>query len=182
MKSLNKKAIIGNYKLFNFSIQIDFFEPEVKKPVPLQKVKLLFKIPMSLKDAAVSFQIENEAVFYPLFDSINLNFFETLLDRITRDKDKSSKSLLLHTNFESTRILTLTGDNLKLYTVEEEESILTNNNSDFFKYMFDFNDFDTDDIERAIRGLWKALNVENKEKIIFDDFKYVINILTNLVL
>jgi hypothetical protein len=172
MRSLSKRGFIG-ILLFNFSIQIDFFEPEIKKPVALQKVKLFFKVPMSLKDSQVSFQIENEAVNYSLFDSVNLNFFETLLDRISRDKDKSAKSLLLHTDFESTRILALTGDNLKLYTVEEDESILTNNNSDYFKYNFDFTSFDTDDIETAIKNLWKALNVEMTDKITINEFKYV---------
>jgi hypothetical protein len=179
MRSLNKKVTIGKANIYPFSIQIDFFEPEIKKPVPLQKVKLFFKIPMNLKDVQISFQIENEAVYYPLFDSVNLNFFETLLDRITRDKDKSAKSLLLHTNFESTRILSLTGDNLKLYTVDEEESILTNNNSEYFRCFYDFSSFDTDDIEKAIQNLWKALNVEKAEKITINEFKFVSRYITH---
>ena len=96
-----------------------------------------------------------------------------MIDRIIKNKEKSSQSLLLHTNYESTRILTLTGEKLKLYTIEEEENILTNNNSEYFRYEGQFKELDTDTIEKIIRLMWKALNDEKSEKIGLDKFNYV---------
>jgi hypothetical protein len=102
--------------------------------------------------------------------------FESLIDRIIKNKEKSSQSLNLHTNYESTRILTLTGEKLKLYSIEEEENILTNNNSEYFRYEGEFKEIDTDTVEKIIRLMWKTLNDEKSEKISIEKFKYVISI------
>lgn len=63
-----------------FRIDIEFFEPKIKQPVPLEKVKIFFKIHKKYSKEKYSrdiwFNIENEAVFYKFYDSLNLNYFE----------------------------------------------------------------------------------------------------------
>jgi hypothetical protein len=71
----------------------------------------------------------------------------------------------------------LTGEKIKLYTIEEEENILTNNNSEYFRYEGQFKELDTDSVEKIIRLMWKALNDEKTEKIQLEKFNYVKNIL-----
>jgi hypothetical protein len=67
----------------------------------------------------------------------------------------------------------LTGEKLKLYTIEEEENILTNNNSEYFLYDDKFKELDTDSVEKIVRLMWKSLNDEKSEKIAIEKFKYV---------
>ena len=59
-----------------FFIPVEFFERKNKLPVPESKVVLIFKVGRSLNQSDISFQIENEAVSFPVFDSLNLKFFE----------------------------------------------------------------------------------------------------------
>ncbi len=70
--------------------------------------------------------------------------------------------------------MSLNGENLKLYTVEEEESILTNNNSEYFKSEANFKDLNTESINKLIELLWKTLNDENTDKINLEKYNYVI--------
>lgn len=89
------------------------------------------------------------------------------------NKVKNSQDLLLHTNFESSRLLTLSGENIKLYTVDEDENIFSNNTSEFFNFDEKFTFLDIEVIDRLIRLLWKTLNTENAESIHKDKFKLV---------
>ncbi len=117
------------------------------------------------------FQIDNESVYFPMFDSMNLNYFESLLDRIVLNKDRSNRTILLHTYFESTRLLQLNGENIKLYTVDEEENIFSNNQSEYFLSEDQFNFLATNDIDNYIKLLWKTLNTENLDNIKLNQFK-----------
>lgn len=164
-----------------YLIPVEFFERRNKLPVPESVIVLNFKVPKNLKKDLISFQIKNEAVFYPLFHSISLQSFETLLDRVARDKYQMSKALHLHTNFEHTRILNLNGEQKKLFTIEEEENIFSNNNSEYYKYEgldFKFKKLEVADIDKLIKTIWKTL-VANKSKnedhskdeMTFDNFK-----------
>lgn len=155
----------------NFIQTVEFFEPQNKKPVPPQKVKITFKFNKKLHDEDLLFQIENESVFYPFYESINLNYFETLLDRVVNNKNQSSKALLLQTNFESTRMLNLVGENLKLYTIDEEEDILSNNKSEYFHTDFKFKQLDIKEIDKLIKLLWKTLTNNNTEDLNLNSFK-----------
>jgi Ca2+-binding EF-hand superfamily protein len=157
-----------------FLIPVEFFEPKIKTPVPIQKVRILFQVPKSLHHSDVSFIIENEEVFYPLYESIDLSYFETLLDRVLLNKDKSSKIIYLHTNFEETRIISLQGEKKKLFTIEEEENIFTNNNSEFF--LSDSQAYpvlEIEKIDKFIKLLWKTLKSlnSNSETVNFEEFK-----------
>lgn len=101
----------------NPSFVVEFFEPKNKQPVPLEKVRLYFRIHKKFaKDKyskEITFNIENEAVNYKLFETLNMNYFEvpiiqiiqSLLDRIMLNKKVSNKTMILATNFESTRII-----------------------------------------------------------------------------
>ena len=100
-----------------FYIPVEFFECKNKLPVPEQKVVFIFKIIRTLKKNCIFFQIENQSVSYPLFTSINLSYFESIIDRVLLDKYKTSQALYLQSNFESTRILNLNGETKKLYTI-----------------------------------------------------------------
>ena len=93
-----------------FFIPVEFYECKNKIPVPEHKVIVIFKIMRSLSKDGIFFQIENESVSYPLFKSINLSFFESIIDRVLLDKYKTSQALHLQSNFESTRILNLNGE------------------------------------------------------------------------
>jgi len=152
-------------------LAIEFFEPENKKPVPEQKIKLNFKIPLDLDNTKIVFQIDNESVYFPMFDSMNLNYFESLLDRIVLNKDRSNRTMLLHTYFESTRLLQLNGEKIKLYTVDDEENIFSNNQSEYFQSEDQFNFLATNDIDNYIKLLWKTLNTENLDNIKLEQFK-----------
>ncbi len=165
-----ENALLENY----FFIPVEFFERKNKLPVPEYKVVFIFKINRTLKKEDISFQIENESVFYPLFDSINLKFTESLIDRVLLDKYRMSKALYLQTNFESSRILNLNGETKKLYTIEDDENIFTNNRSDYYKYEgvdLNFKTQSLDDIDKLTKIIWKTLVTndipfpkENKEK------------------
>ena len=147
-----------------FFIPVEFFERKNKLPVPEYKVVLIFKVGRSLVQSDISFQIENEAVSFPVFDSLNLKFFESLLDRILLDKYKSSKALHLQTNFEHTRILNLNGENKKLFTIEEDENIFSNNASSFYAYEgieFQFTKLEVAEIDKLIKIIWKTLVADN---------------------
>ena len=151
-----------------FFIPVEFFERKNKLPVPEHNVVLIFKVGRSLKKEDISFQIENESASFYVFDSLNLSFFESLLDRILLDKYKVSKALYLQTNFESTRILNLNGETKKLYTIEEEENIFSNNKSEYYRYEgidFKFKKLEVADIDKLIKLMWKTL-VENNKVVI----------------
>ena len=118
----------------------------------------------TLKKDDISFQVENESVYYPLFDSINLKFTESLIDRVLLDKFRMSKALYLQTNFESTRILNLNGETKKLYTIEDDENIFTNNRSDYYKYEgvdLNFKTQSLDEIDKLTKIIWKTLVVND---------------------
>ncbi len=165
-----ENALLENY----YFIPVEFFERKNKLPVPEHKIVLIFKINRTLKKDDISFQVENESVYYPLFDSINLKYTESLIDRVLLDKFRMSKALYLHTNFESTRILNLNGETKKLYTIEDDENIFTNNRSDYYKYEgvdLNFKTQSLDDIDKLTKIIWKTLVTndipfpkENKEK------------------
>ncbi len=151
-----ENALLENY----FFIPVEFFERKNKLPVPEHKVVFIFKINRTLKKEDISFQIENESVFYPLFDSINLKFTESLIDRVLLDKYRMSKALYLQTNFESTRILNLNGETKKLYTIEDDENIFTNNRSDYYKYEgvdLEFKVPHLNEIDKLTKTIWKTL-------------------------
>ena len=97
-----------------FFIPVEFYECKNKIPVPEHKVVVIFKILRTLNKDGIFFQIENESVSYPLFKSINLSYFESIIDRVLLDKYKTSQALHLQSNFESTRILNLNGEVKKL--------------------------------------------------------------------
>ena len=165
-----ENALLENY----FFIPVEFFERKNKLPVPEHKVIFIFKINRTLKKDDISFQIENESVYYPLFDSINLKFTESLIDRVLLDKYRMSKALYLQTNFESTRILNLNGETKKLYTIEDDENIFTNNKSDYYKYEgvdLNFKVPNLEEIDKLTKTIWKTLVAndiplpkDNKEK------------------
>jgi Ca2+-binding EF-hand superfamily protein len=143
-----------------FYIPVEFFECKNKLPVPEQKVVFIFKIIRTLKKNCIFFQIENQSVSYPLFTSINLSYFESIIDRVLLDKYKTSQALYLQSNFESTRILNLNGETKKLYTIVDEENIFLNNKSEFYKYEgidLNFKVPSVEDILRLIREVWKTL-------------------------
>ena len=106
-----------------------------------------------------------------MFDSINLNYFESLIDRIILNKDRGNKTILLHTHFESTRLLQLNGDKIKLFTIEDEENIFSNNQSDYFINDDQFLFLSTQEIDNYIKVLCKALNTENLETLKLEEFK-----------
>lgn len=151
-----------------FFIPVEFFERKNKLPVPEHNVVLIFKVGRSLKKEDISFQIENESASFFVFDSLNLSFFESLLDRILLDKYKVSKALYLQTNFESNRILNLNGETKKLYTIEEEENIFSNNKSEYYRYEgidFKFKKLEVADIDKLIKLMWKTLVENNKVEV-----------------
>ena len=151
-----------------FFIPVEFFERKNKLPIPEHNVVLIFKVGRSLKKEDISFQIENESASFFVFDSLNLSFFESLLDRILLDKYKVSKALYLQTNFESTRILNLNGETKKLYTIEEEENIFSNNKSEYYRYEgidFKFKKLEVADIDKLIKLMWKTLVENNKVEV-----------------
>ena len=160
-----------------FFIPVEFFERKNKLPVPEHKVVLIFKVGRSLKKEDISFQVENESVSIPLFSSLNLSFFESLIDRILLDKYKMSKTIYLQTNFESTRILNLNGETKKLYTIEDDENIFSNNRSEYYRYEgleFKFKRLEVPDIDKLIKILWKTLvansPVKDEDIMTFDQF------------
>ena len=132
--------------------------------MPEHKVVVIFKILRTLQKDGIFFQIENESVSYPLFNSINLSYFESIIDRVLLDKYKTSQALYLQSNFESTRILNLNGETKKLYTILDEENIFLNNKSEYYRYEgvdLNFKTPSIDDIHRLIRVLWKTLVANN---------------------
>lgn len=147
---------------YTYTIEVEFFERRSKIPVPENVIYIEFTIPKNLKKQEIKFQIKNEAVSYPLFDSINLSSFETLLDRVARDKYQMSKALNLHTNFEHSRITNLNGEQIKLFTIEEDENIFSNNKSEYYSYEgleFNFKKLEVADIDKLIKLIWKTLVV-----------------------
>lgn len=84
---------------------MEFYEPKVKKPVPEQIARLIFRVPKKEKFDIneLTFKIENESLPYPFVESINHEYLPLLIDRIIANKLKSSKTLILTTTFESTR-------------------------------------------------------------------------------
>lgn len=157
----------------NFYIQpIEFYDPKNKLPIPTQKVTITFKIPKNLNYEEVTFNIENENVHYSLFNSININYFENLLYKVINNKEKSAKTLLLHTNFESSRILNFNGEKVNLYTIDDEEDILSNNNCEFFNSQAsEFKFLEIEKIVNCIKILWKTLSKNGtKDLITIEEF------------
>ena len=159
-----------------FFIPVEFYECKNKIPVPEHKVVVIFKIMRSLSKDGIFFQIENESVSYPLFNSINLSFFESIIDRVLLDKYKTSQALHLQSNFESTRILNLNGEVKKLYTILDEENIFLNNKSDYYRYDgvdLNFKTPSIDDILRLVKVMWKTLVANNLKPMstIIEEYK-----------
>ena len=157
-------------------IPVEFYECKNKLPVPEHKVVVIFKVLRTLQKNSIFFQIENESVSFPLFTSINLSYFESIIDRVLLDKYKTSQALYLHSNFESTRILNLNGEIKKLYTISEEENIFLYNKSEYYRYEgidFNFKIPNVDDIMRLIKIMWKTLVGNNLTpmSIVIDEFK-----------
>ena len=159
-----------------FFIPVEFYECKNKLPVPEHKVVVIFKVNRNLNKDGVFFQIENESVSYPLFKSINLSYFESIIDRVLLDKYKTSQALHLQSNFESTRILNLNGEIKKLYTILDEENIFLNNKSDYYRYDgvdLNFKIPSIDDILRLVKVMWKTLVANNLKPMstIIDEYK-----------
>ena len=159
-----------------FFIPVEFYECKNKLPVPEHKVVVIFKILRTLQKDGLFFQIENESVSYPLFNSINLSYFESIIDRVLLDKYKTSQALYLQSNFESTRILNFNGETKKLYTILDEENIFLNNKSEYYRYEgvdLNFKTPSIDDIHRLIRILWKTLVANDLKPMstIIEEFK-----------
>jgi Ca2+-binding EF-hand superfamily protein len=159
-----------------FFIPVEFYECKNKLPVPEHKVVVIFKVNRSLNKDGVFFQIENESVSYPLFNSINLSYFESIIDRVLLDKYKTSQALHLQSNFESTRILNLNGETKKLYTILDEENIFLNNKSDYYRYDgvdLNFKIPTIDDILRLVKVMWKTLVANNLKPMstIIEEYK-----------
>ena len=159
-----------------FFIPVEFYECKNKLPVPEHKVVVIFKVNRSLNKEGVFFQIENESVSYPLFKSINLSYFESIIDRVLLDKYKTSQALHLQSNFESTRILNLNGETKKLYTILDEENIFLNNKSDYYRYDgvdLNFKIPTIDDILRLVKVMWKTLVANNLKPMstIIEEYK-----------
>ena len=159
-----------------FFIPVEFYECKNKLPVPEHKVVVIFKVNRSLDKDGVFFQIENESVSYPLFKSINLSYFESIIDRVLLDKYKTSQALHLQSNFESTRILNLNGETKKLYTILDEENIFLNNKSDYYRYDgvdLNFKIPTIDDILRLVKVMWKTLVANNLKPMstIIEEYK-----------
>ena len=159
-----------------FFIPVEFYECKNKLPVPEHKVVVIFKVNRNLNKDGVFFQIENESVSYPLFKSINLSYFESIIDRVLLDKYKTSQALHLQSNFESTRILNLNGETKKLYTILDEENIFLNNKSDYYRYDgvdLNFKIPSIDDILRLVKVMWKTLVANNLKPMstIIEEYK-----------
>ena len=159
-----------------FFIPVEFYECKNKLPVPTHKVVVIFKIMRTLQKDGIFFQIENESVSYPLFNSINLSYFESIIDRVLLDKYKTSQALYLQTNFESTRILNLNGETKKLYTILDEENIFLNNKSEYYRYEgvdLNFKIPTIEEIHKLIRVLWKTLVANNLKPMstVIEEFK-----------
>ena len=159
-----------------FFIPVEFYECKNKRPIPEHKVIIIFKVGRNLDKKHIFFQIENESVSYPLFSSINLSYFESIIDRVLLDKYKTSQALHLESNFESTRILNLNGETKKLYTILDKENIFLNNKSEYYRYEgvdLNFKIRTDDEILKLIKILWKTL-VANDLKpmsVIIDELK-----------
>ena len=159
-----------------FFIPVEFYECKNKRPIPEHKVIIIFKVGRNLDKKHIFFQIENESVSYPLFSSINLSYFESIIDRVLLDKYKTSQALHLQSNFESTRILNLNGETKKLYTISDKENICLNNKSQYYRYEgvdLNFKIRTDDEILKLIKILWKTL-VANDLKpmsVIIDELK-----------
>ena len=159
-----------------FFIPVEFYECKNKLPVPEHKVVVIFKVLRTLQKDGIFFQIENESVSYPLFKSINLSFFESIIDRVLLDKYKTSQALHLQSNFESTRILNLNGELKKLYTILDEENIFLNNKSEYYRYEgvdLNFKTPSIDDILRLVKVICKTLVANNLKPMstIIEEFK-----------
>ena len=159
-----------------FFIPVEFYECKNKLPVPEHKVVVIFKVLRTLQKDGIFFQIENESVSYPLFKSINLSFFESIIDRVLLDKYKTSQALHLQSNFESTRILNLNGEVKKLYTILDEENIFLNNKSEYYRYEgvdLNFKTPSIDDILRLVKVIWKTLVANNLKPMstVIEEFK-----------
>ena len=159
-----------------YFMPVEFYECKNKLPVPEHKVVVIFKVGRSLNKDSIFFQIENESVSYPLFKSINLSFFESIIDRVLLDKYKTSQALHLQSNFESTRILNLNGELKKLYTILDEENIFLNNKSEYYRYEgvdLTFKIPSIEDILRMVKIIWKTLVANDLKPMstIIEEFK-----------
>jgi Ca2+-binding EF-hand superfamily protein len=154
-------------------IGVEFKNPNHKLPNPHFTSKISFKINRDVNPNNIEFQLENELVYTPLINGANLSFFQTLIDRNIITKEKSAEALLLHTNFESTRIKNTTGDDIELYYVEEEDNIFVNNNSEYFNSIFNIEFISTKELNTIIKDLWKALYNKTTNKMTLENFSLI---------
>lgn len=68
---------------------------------------------------------------------------------------------MLHTTFESTRLSDQQGSKVKLYTIEDEENLFTNNYSEHFFYENKVNFTTITELDNLIKQFWKALVSDN---------------------
>lgn len=151
-----------------YFIPVEFFERKSKLPIPEHKAVMIFKVGRNLRSDNIFIHIDNESVSFPLLNSLNLSFFETLLDRILHDKYHMSKALYLQTNFELTRVLNLNGETKRLYTLEDDDNIFSNNRSDYYKYEgvdLAFKKLEVEHIDKIIKQIWKTLVPNSNEAI-----------------
>jgi Ca2+-binding EF-hand superfamily protein len=158
-----------------YLIPVEFCEPSYKRPIPIHKVKLLFKVPRTLEPHLLEFQIENELTFFPFSKSINQQYFESLIDKIYNLKCKASEALMLHTTFESTRLTDQHGEKVKLFTIEDDENLFSNNFSEHFFYTEKLEFGSLEELDVMIKSLWKALSANNAEQsfITITDFNHI---------
>lgn len=182
------KKLISCKPIIKWRIAVEFFEPKIKQPIPLEKVRICFRVHKKFSKEKyakdIKFNIENESVFYGFYETLNLNYFEVyifiqqaLIDRILLNKKVSNKTLILATNFESTRTIDLVGEKIKYYTDDEAEAILSNSASgdrNYFDYEETFAYRESNFIFKDIHSLWKALNPEKHKTITFEQFEKVI--------
>lgn len=158
-----------------FIIPVEFCEPTYKQPVPKFKVKIFFKVAknFNLSSSPIQFQVENELVYFPFFNSINTQYFNRLIDRVYYNKEKISEGLKLHTTFESTRLIDTNGEKLNLYRIEDEENLFSNNNSDHFNFSQKVEFMSLEYLYKLVNSLWKTLSHEHDEYIEYDNFKNI---------
>jgi hypothetical protein len=92
------------------------------------------------------------------------------------NKKVNNKTLILATNFESTRIIDLVGEKVKYYIDDEAEAILSNSASgdrNYFESEESYIYRESNFIFQDIHSFWKALNPEKTKTINFEKFEKV---------
>ena len=86
LRFTKKFEIINEDEKSNYHyVLIEFSEPKVKQPIPPEKARIIFKLnknpdkkSKSNQRNDISFKIENEAVFFNFFTTINHLYFEVI--------------------------------------------------------------------------------------------------------